>query len=194
MVLGKDDVIHLAYTASNGTAWYRRMLPNGDLTARQRLATGLGTDSEDIGSVLPLVFMAQTNTVSIIYRLETGKLWERRSVDHGPMSESVQVSDRNVVQNSVDSDQTGADAIADGNTVHVLFIEEESRIIFHTYSESAGNWTPATPQVEDVNAQWVRGAQLARGGKGSVYGYVYDAGADGGSGKSRYGNVKLEDN
>ncbi|KPQ01970.1 MAG: hypothetical protein HLUCCO03_06065 [Marinobacter sp. HL-58] len=194
MVVGKDDVIHLAYTGNDGTAWYRRMLPDGGLTPRERLATGLGTDSEDIGSILPLVYMPQTDTVSIIYRLETGRLWERRVAGDGSLSEPVKVSDHKVVQNAVDADQTGADAIADGNTVHVLFIEEESRDLFHTRTDSEGNWQPATPQVDNINAQWVRGARLTSDGEGSTYGFVYDAGADGGSGMNRYGEIKLDDN
>jgi len=193
MALGQDDMIHLAYTGDDGTAWYRRILPDGSLSPRQQVATGLGTDSEDVGSILPLVFIPETNTVSIVYRLASGFLWERRSTDHGALTEPVQVSDRRVVQNAVDSDQAGADAIADGQTVHVLFIEQESGSIFHARSERAGAWSEAVPVAEDVNAQWVRGARLSDDQGQFVYGFIYDAGSFGGSGMNRYDEIRLVD-
>jgi hypothetical protein len=192
MVRGADDVIHLAYTGSDGTAWYRRLDPHGELTARELLATGLGTGSEDVGSILPLVYLPEGNTVSLIYRLASGLLQERRSVAHGPLTEALAVTDRAVVQNAVDADQTGADAIADGESIHVLFIDQESRQIFHTHRDRDGHWAAATRQTEGVTAQWVRGARLVHG-ETRVYGYVFDAGSDGGSGKNRYAQIVLDD-
>ena len=191
VVLGEGDVVHLAYTGNDGTAWYRRLQPDGTLTPREQLATGLGTTEYDVGSILPLVFIPETNTVVVIYRLATGRLWERRIIDHRPPSDPVQVSDRDVVQDAVDSDQTGADAIADSTTVHVLFIEQGSGSIFHTHSDPAGDWQPSTLQVDGVNAQWIRGTLLTRGDGTRVYGYVYDAGSDGGSGMNRFAEVPL---
>jgi len=101
------------------------------------------------------------------------------------------VSDRTVVQNAVDSDQTGADAIADGNTVHVLFIEENSGSIFHTYSSEPGVWQPPTLEVDGIQGQWIRGTKLVQGEEGDVYGFVYDAGSNGGTGMNEYGEVPL---
>ena len=104
--------------------------------------------------------------------------------------EPVLVSDVPVVQNAVDSDQTGADAIADGAAVHVLMIEEGSGHIFHTWRETSGSWRPVTLVHDDVNAQWIRGNRLAIDGA-TVYGYVFDAGSDGGSGMNRYAEIPL---
>lgn len=191
VVPGEGNVVHLAYNGYDGTGWYRRIQPDGTLTSREQVATGLGTTEYDAGSILPLVFIPETNTVVVIYRLATGKLWERRSVAHGPLSDPVQVSERNVVQNAVDSDQTGADAIANGTTVHVLFIEEESGSIYHTRSDEAGTWQAPTPAVEGIQAQWLRGRRLTSGQGPSVYGYVYDAGSNGGSGMNKYAEVPL---
>ncbi len=39
-VLGANDTVHLAYYGTDGTIWYRRLLRNGTLTARQQLASG----------------------------------------------------------------------------------------------------------------------------------------------------------
>jgi hypothetical protein len=191
-VLGADDVVHLAYTGSDGTAWYRRIQPDGTLTPREQLATGIGTTEGDVGSILPLVFIPETNTAVVIYRLATGKLWERRIIDHGAPTDPVQVSERDVVQNAVDADQTGADAIAAGTSVHVLFIEEGSGSIYHTHRDEAGVWQPATLQVDGIRGQWIRGTRLTQGDGATVYGYVYDAGSNGGSGFNRFAEMPLD--
>jgi len=103
------------------------------------------------------------------------------------------VSTRRVVQNAVDSDQAGADAIATGGVVHVLFIDEDAGHIYHTRSKESGVWSPATLHIDDINAQWIRGMPLARGGTApSVYGFVYDAGSNGGSGMNRYAEIPLD--
>ncbi len=194
-VLGEDDVVHLAYTGmdeNEGTVWYRRIEADGTLTSREQLADGVGTSEEDVGSVLPLVFIPETNTAVVIYRLATGKMWERRIVDHGAPTEPVQVSDRNVVQGAVDSDQTGADAVAVGTTVHVLFIEDGTGSIYHTRSDEPQVWQPAMLVKDGISAQWIRGMPLTHGaGEASVYGFVYDAGSNGGTGMNRYGEVPL---
>lgn len=191
LVSGHDDVVHLAYTGDDGSAWYRRIQPDGSLTPRQQVSTKLGTRAEDVASILPLVFLPDRDILSIIYRINAGTLWERRVNSAGELSAAVRVSEHSVVQNSVDSDQTGADAIADGARVQLLFIDDESRHIYHTFTDDAGNWQPATLQVDNINGQWVRGARIKGDGEGRVYGFVYDAGADGGSGMNRYGEIPL---
>ena len=191
-VLGAQDVVHLAYTARDGTAWYRRIQPDGTLTPRVAIASDIGTTEADVGSVLPLVVLPETNTVVILYRRADGTLWERRIVEGGAPTAPVQVTERTVVQNAVDSDQVGADAIAVEGTVHLLFIEDGSGHIYHTQSVAGGIWTLATLQVNSVNAQWVRGQPMTRGsGARAMYGFVYDGGSNGGSGLNRYAEVPL---
>jgi hypothetical protein len=191
-VLGERDVVHLAYTSRDGAAWYRRIRPDGTLTPRVQIASDLGTTEADGGSVLPLVFLPAPNTVVVIYRRTDGTLWARRIVDHRPPTDPVRVSERAVVQNAVDSDQVGADAIAADETVHVLFIEDGTGHIYHTQRGAAGAWQGATLQVDSVNAQWIRGQPLTRGGDtANAYGFVYDAGSNGGSGMNRYAEVPL---
>jgi hypothetical protein len=109
----------------------------------------------------------------------------------GPPSEPVRVTDRKLVQNAVDSDQTGADAIADGTTVHVLFIEQGSGNIYHTSADGNSAWQPSKLQLDGIDGQWIRGSLLTRGDNARVLGYVYDAGSDGGSGMNRFADVPL---
>ena len=191
VVLGADDEVHLAYYGNNGTAWYRRILPDGSMTSRELLSTELADDrpNADKGSILPLVFIPDTNTVVVIYQLETGTLWERRVTENGSPGDPVQVSDRKVVHCAIDSDQAGADAIAHGTKVHVLFIEDDTGSIYHTRTNDFGEWQPSTLLVDRINGSWVRGTLLTRDDSVAVYGYVYDAGSEGGSGMKRYGEV-----
>ena len=190
-VRGSGDVVHLAYTRRDGTAWYRQIQPDGSLTPPQQVATDLGTTEADVGAILPLVHRAETNTTVILYRTNTGTLQARR-VQDGTLSDPVQVTERTVVQNAVDSDQVGADAVVIGSTVHVLFIEDDTGRLYHTRTTDDGSWTPATLQVDNVNAQWVRGQPVSHGAPSpTAYGFVYDAGSNGGSGMNVYDEVPI---
>jgi hypothetical protein len=102
------------------------------------------------------------------------------------------VTERRVAQSPVDSDQAGGDAIAHDGAVHVLFIDEDTRDLFHVRSPAAGVWERAAPVVEGIDAQWVRGNRIRGADGATVYGFVYDAGSDGGSGMNRYAEVALD--
>jgi hypothetical protein len=188
-VLGANDTVHVAYYGVDGTIWYRRLLRDGTLTARQQLASGLGTTRAEYGAVLPLVFIPRTNTVVIIYRQSDGRLWERRVVSDGTPTPAIPVTDRVVMQDAVDSQQPAADAVLDGETVHVLFVEETSRSIFSTHDN--GGWQPSILRVDKILGSWIRGNVYTRLDGMKVYGYIYDAGSDGGAGMNRFDQVVL---
>ncbi len=214
LACGTSDTVHLAYTRRDGTAWYRRIRPDGNLTSPQQVSSGLGTAETDVGSVLPLVHLSETNTTVILYRRADGTMWARRAGADGALSAPTQVTERSIVQSAADSDQVGADAIAFGSRVHVLFIEEETGRLYHTSSPESGSpesgspesgspesgspesgtWTPATLQVDSADVQWVRGRPISKGASSpDAYGYVYDAGSNGGSGMNWYDEISLTD-
>lgn len=188
-VLGADDTVHLAYYRVDGTIWHRRLLRDGTLTAPEQLAAGLRTTRAEFGSVLPLNFMPETRTVSVTFRQADGLLWERRIIGAGQPGAPIKITDHPVVQNAVDSQQPGADAVSDGAMLHLLFIEQASRSIFST-SHAAG-WQPPILQVDRILGSWVRGNIYTRADGVRVYGYVYDAGSDGGAGMNRFAEVVL---
>jgi len=190
-VLGRYDVIHLAYYGTDGSIWYRRFLPDDNLTPRQLLATGAGNSRAEYGAVLPLIYNPGNDEVVIIYRLATGNLWERRITEGAPPTDAVRITDLKVVTDAVDSQQAGADAILNNETVHMLFIEKSSRSIF--YTNDSDGWQQARPEVENILGSWVRGNAYTRKDGVKVYGYVYDAGSDGGAGMNRYGELVLTD-
>jgi len=188
IVRGRGDVIHLAYTADDGSAWYRYITADGELREPVRISSSLGTASEDVGAILPLLYMPQSNSVSVIYRARQGRLYERRQDAEGNWSDPVAVSERVVVQNAVDSDQVGADAIVHGDTMHVLFIEQGTGRLFHA-ARKHGTWREIGRLVDDEQVQWVRGALVELPDGRLAYGYVYDGGSSGGSGKNRYAQI-----
>jgi len=189
-VLGANDTVHLAYYRMDGTIWYRSLLADGTLTVAQQLATGVGTSEDDWGSVLPLVYLPSSDTVVIIYRLLDGTLWERRIAGDNLPSAAVQVTNRNVVQSAVDSQQAAADAVADGDSVRVLFIDEDSRSVHSTHD--IGGWQAPTLEVDGIEGTWVRGSVYVRPDGVKVYGYVYDAGSKGGAGFNRFRERSLQ--
>jgi hypothetical protein len=73
--------------------------------------------------------------------------------------------------------------------VHLLFSEPESGSIFGT--DDRGGWKPSTVRVDGVRGAWVRGNAYTRPDGVRVYGYVYDAGSEGGSGMNRFGELVL---
>jgi hypothetical protein len=188
-VLGAKDTVHLAYYGTDGTIWYRQLLANSTLTPRRQLASGAGTTRAEYGAVLPLVYIPESNTVVIVYRLSDGKLWERRIVNDNPPTAAVKVTDRDVIRNAVDSQQPGADVVLDGKTIHVLFIEQSSESIFHTHDN--GGWQLSKLLVDKIRGSWLRGNVYTRPDGVRVYAYIYDAGSDGGSGMNRFREVEL---
>lgn len=192
LVLGKDDEVHLAYTGSDGSAWYRKILSDGTLTERAQIASNTGTDVDSNGAILPLVYLPQIDTVSIVYRLENGELWERAANSSGELSKAVQVTSHAVVTNAADSEQVGADAIGFGTSLHVLYIQEDTGNIYYTYREQDGSWQAPKLQVDNINGLWVRGQLIKQNGQTAVYGYIYDAGSYGGSGMNKYAEIPLK--
>lgn len=91
-----------------------------------------------------------------------------------------------VITDAVDSEQVGADLVRHGSTLHLLFIEAQSRSILHTRSTSEGVWSEPQPIVEGIEGAWVRGSVHTDAAGNPVYGFVYDGGSQGGSGFNRY--------
>ena len=192
LALGANDIIHLAYYETDGTIWYRRLLPNGTTTPRQKLATGAGTTRAEFGAVLPLIYIPKRDEVVIIYRLASGNLWERRIINNAPPTKAVLVSNVKVVTDAVDSQQAGADAVLDGVTVNVLLIDVSSQSISSTNDKNC--WQSTKLQVDNIKGSWVRGNVYTRKDGVKVYGYIYDAGSDGGAGMNRFNELILSDN
>ena len=192
--------MHVAYTATGpggGSVRLRTIGRDGALSPEIRVADGIGTREADYGSVAPLVFLPRTGATVILYRTANAFLHARRLEPRGErhgqvrLTDPVRVTDRRVAQNAVDSDQVGADAIGYQDEVHVLFIDEATGAIHYVRSPAPGEWSATRPVVEDVAGQWVRGTLIRTERGEPAYGFVYDAGSDGGSGMNRYGEVPV---
>lgn len=188
--LGVDGLVHLAYTRSDGQLRYRQFDPINKLSDSTLIADDLGTAEEDVGALLPLVTVDGGETVVAVYRTRDGHLAEGRSRDGKRWRANRVLADWQVVQNAVDSDQVGADLVAIGDTLHLLFIEADTGRLFYSVGQD-GNWGTPELIVEEAGVQWVRG-QIIRLASGlPVYGLVYDGGSMGGSGRNRFLAVPL---
>lgn len=188
---GPGDVVSLAYTAQDGRGYVRHYLPDGSLTPAQLVSTNLGIEDPENGAILPLTVFPETGTTAIVYREADGYLYERRLSRERQLSPAVRISDHVVVTDAVDSEQAGADLVRYGNSLHLLFIADESRSIYHTHSERQGEWSAPVPVVENIDGSWVRGSIHSDANRNPVYGFVYDAGSRGGSGFNRYFAIPL---
>lgn len=193
-VVTPDGLVHLAWTETNGTEgvlYHGTLNGSGVLGPTRVLATGLAGAESDVGSIAPLAFLPVDNEVAIVFRRAEGRLAERRVGTDGSMTPEAIITERTVTQNAVDSDQVGADLIEYDGRLHLLFLDEETGSIFHTRSAEAGVWSAAEAVVEDIRGQWIRGQLVRKPDGRTVYGFVYDAGSDGGSGMNRYAEVNL---
>lgn len=190
-VLGGGDIVHLAYFTDDGRIWYRSILPDGTLTERVALDQQAGTSRAEYGAVIPLVYDAATDTVTIAYRLADGTLWERRIAGESAPSQKVRITDRPVITDAVDSQQAAADLVLHDGMLHALFIDEKSRSIFST-KQIDGEWQAPVLEIDGISGTWVRGNVIRKPDGRYVYGFVYDAGSEGGSGFNRYGEMPLE--
>jgi hypothetical protein len=189
-VTGRDGLVHLAYTTSDGRIWYRRLQADGSLSPRQALADGAGATRAEYGAVLPLAYDAASDTVSIVYRLEDGRLWERQVRGAGTPGAPIMVSGRQVITDAVDSQQPAADLVSHGGARHALWVDQVTRDIFSASADGSG-WSEPVLQVEAIEGSWVRGNVVRKPDGTLAYGYVYDAGSGGGSGLNRYAELPL---
>lgn len=187
-VLDANGNAHLVAYRDDGTLWHRQFRRDGTLTAATPLADGISTTRAEYGTVLPLVYLPSSDTVVAVYRLGDGHLWERR-IRRGEVTPAVRVSDRPVAHHVVDSQQPAADAVAHGETVHVLFVDEATRDLWSTHDR--GGWQPATRRVADISGSWVRaGVHASADGRARVR-FIYDAGSEGGGGMNRFGEYMI---
>ena len=72
---------------------------------------------------------------------------------------------------------------------HVAFVERASRSLFSTHDR--GGWQPSMLRIDGIRGSWIRGNVYTRPDGVKVYGYVYDAGSEGGAGMNRFAEVEL---
>lgn len=192
LAIGPHDMVTMAYTGRDGRGFIRHLLPDGSLTPRQEISSRLGTTAAENGAIAPLAVLPDSGTTVVIYREHDGMLHERRFSREGELSAPVRVSPLAVTTDAVDSEQVGADLVADGDTLHLLFIEARSGSLFHSRSDRAGVWSGPRPVVEGIEGAWVRGSVHRDASGNPVYGFVFDGGSKGGSGFNRYLALPLQ--
>ncbi|MEM9158858.1 MAG: exo-alpha-sialidase [Verrucomicrobiota bacterium] len=186
---GRSSLV--AYTAGDGTGWLRWLQADGELSEPMLVSDTLGVEDEENGALLPIL-VPESGGALLIYRKADRSLWERRYMESQGLSVPRLVTQGPVVTQAVDSDQAGADAVLHGDSVYVLYIDEATRSIYSTSSRLGGDWTPSRKLIGGIDAAWVRGSALKTNTGKAVYGFVYDAGSQGGAGMNRYAEIPLE--
>ena len=51
--------------------------------------------------------------------------------------------------------------------------------------------SPRLSRVDKILGSWIRGQHVHAARRKKVYGYIYDAGSDGGAGMNRFGEIVL---
>jgi len=159
-----NGVGFVVYTAEDGSGWLWQRSSRGGMAAWMMVSDTLGVEDEANGAFLP-VLVTPTRDAVLLYRKADGSLWERRFSNRDGLSLPRLVTAGPVVTSAVDSDQVGADAVIHGETIHVLFIDEATRSLNHTFSAQAGEWTQPRVVIDGIDAAWVRGAILRNGDK-----------------------------
>tara|TARA_R110002072_G_scaffold136124_3_gene278383 strand:- start:99935 stop:101671 length:1737 start_codon:yes stop_codon:yes gene_type:complete len=186
LAAGPDDTVTLAYTGRDGSGFVRHLRPDGTLSERQLFSSNLGSADSENGAIVPLVVLPESGTTVMVYREQDGLLRERRFSRNEQLTAPVVVTQLPVVTDAVDSEQVGADLILHGASLHLLFIDVQSRSIFHISSSQPGVWSQPQPVIENIQGSWVRGSVHHDASGSPVYGFVFDAGSTGGSGFNRY--------
>lgn len=181
-----DGIVELITKSSDGSAWNQQLLPNNALTPAIPFAEGLGMREDEAMSILPPVYVSEEDRLVVIFRSSDAYLYKCEKVDNQKWSSPVRVSHHPVVTNAVDSDQTGADAIAFGNDIWICYIDENNRDLYLSKITSESPEPLIQRIVCDIDGSWVRGQLLKKQSDSPTYGIIYDAGSKGGSGYNKF--------
>ena len=191
LAIGPGDQITLAYSGLNGQGFIRHLRADRQLSQRLTFSEDTGTTDPENGPIVPMVVLPESGTTVLVYRERSGLLFERRFSADGQLSPPVQISSIPVVTNAVDAEQVAADLVLHNNTLHLLFIDDQSRSIYYSRSTAPGAWSEPEAVITNVDAAWVRGSVHRDASGNPVYGFVFDAGSTGGSGFNRYFSLPL---
>ncbi len=186
-----DGTIDIAFKSIDGAGWHRQLLPDNSLTPAQQFASNLGTTEYENISILPLIYLPGKQTTVAIFRQTDKFLYLSARSNNNLWSEPVKISDKPVITNAVDSDQTGADAVAWGDKVVLSYIDKEDRNIYFSVIENFAEIPSARLLIQDIEGSWIRGNILNHQDGSGIYGIIYDAGSKGGSGYNKYFYVEM---
>ena len=189
---GTDGDSFVVFTAEDGSGWMRILNSEGVLSEPLLITQGLGLDEAENGAILPIITQP-SGGILLIYRKEDGSLWERSWGRNQEFGIARSIPGATAVSGAVDSDQVGADAIEFEGTVHLLHIDGATRSINYNRRALDGAWSANQRLISEIDAAWVRGNVINNEDGERVYGFVYDAGSQGGAGMNRYDTVSPTD-
>jgi hypothetical protein len=185
-----DGVVDLVYKSLDGKGWHRQLLQDNSLSEPILFTENLGTTVEENISIIPLAFLPEKNSTIAVYRKSDGYLYLSH-FSNNAWSEPLKLSDKKVISNAVDSEQTEADVVVFDNKLIITFIAEADRSIYQTILNNLDQTSSAKLIISNIDGSWVRGNILYNQQSNPVFGLVYDAGSKGGSGFNKYLYIDL---
>ena len=192
IVCRPNGIVDIAYKSNDGKGWCRQLMPNNSLTDQQMFADDLGTTEHESMAILPLIHLPDSGITAAFFRESNGYLYCSYKSQKNNWSKPIRVSDRPIVTNAVDSDQAGADVVAFGNHIYVAYIAEENQDIYLSELCDFQHTPVVTRIIPDIKGSWVRGQILYHQPNAPSYGFIYDAGSEGGSGYNRFFSYDLK--
>ncbi len=183
----------IAYKTSNGLGWARTLSGDNLLSSAEAFASDLGVESDESMAILPLAFSDTSEKTVLCYRQSGGLLFCKTRAFDMNWSKAIQMTDKKIVTNAVDSDQAGADLVVFEDRLYVPFIDETNRDLYLASVDVDFEDKPTTEKlVSDIDGAWVRGNILLNQRGSAKFGIMYDAGSMGGSGFNKFHSVMLD--
>ena len=187
-----DGTVDIFYKSLDGTGWHRQLLPGNSLSPPKQFASNLGTSESENIAILPAAYIPEREESVIVYRQSDGFLYMILKYPNNKWFEPTRISDKQVVINAVDSEQTGADMVVHKGRVIVSFITDANRDIYFSEMNGFDQSSKANLVVSGIDGSWIRGNILYHQQSSPVYGIIYDAGSKGGSGYNKYISLDLD--
>lgn len=199
-VLGESDTTHILYKDDTNGIMYHQTLNSSDtLGTRQSIVTSMDTSlvRDDIPYLRPLYYDdGGVEVIVTIYKKLSGSqpIYSTHIRDGTPQTEAL-VSSNNVEEDEGGNHMVIADAAVDVKEAWVFYGEDNVYDIWYDSNDDEGGWGTDVEEQDAVTAHWIRAnvfTHSSGNGGDKVFGYVWDDGSDGGTGRIRYDELVLE--
>lgn len=197
------DKVHFVYIGHDGVSYklYLKTLSATDTLNQRSVIADTGIKSYGAANrtnlTPPIVWLDnQTEKIGVAYRKLDNKLYFKSWDAQSESLDSEQlISDRTVEWNEGDNSLIIADVSIDNETgnLHAIYSE---RTLMDLWIDvrTLSVWGLDQEIKDSVSAQWVRSSiftQNLENGGAKVFGYIWDDGSFGGTGRTRYDQVSL---
>lgn len=195
-VLGENDTIHIFYKDKTNGILYHNTITSGDaLQTRQAVETGMDTtlNGTNCPMIPPVYYMDNgTEVICIIYATTFGDIIRSRYLRDGVLNGEASVSTNDVERSGGSSQQVIGTAGVHNKEVFCFWSEDNVWDTWYDTNPDEAGWGGDTELADDVSNLYIRGRVIVNPDGDTVFGYLWDDGADGGSGFTYYEEFLIE--